>query len=583
MMTMDERSQAQSNRMQMRGQQQWGRHYTGPLSPNTGPLSQGSGPLVPRTGPLSAGGPLSPAGGMAPIPADAPGGIIDDGQNWWDRVPSWKDADELDDDAQLARIHSQADTARTNGVDPMVLDDILSEANDVRFGIGVNRDELKIHTAFGMPELPAPMAMAKGGSMKPGKRPYVVGEEGPELVLPRQDGSFHVVPADATAMMLPQMTAKPVGRARGGPMVPMMRPGEYAAPSGLLVESEMGTQAGIRTPYGSGFADRSGQGMIEPARPYIADERGEVDTMALRRGAGQNVTTPYIPDSLAGTPFGTANGAMMAPDRGPNQSFIESNLRGLEMAPGAVRVPSDLLTMEQRAQGANAGMAMGERLNMLREQDVQGQRAAQDAGLEMFLPPDQGQPGAGMPMGPLAGMRPGAVRRSERALEKAVRTPQGAMWAADRGSEAQMQAQQIAAAQAAAGAGTTWQPMMDPNTGRPFALVNDRGQSINLPAMKADEEIIFVDTQQPDPLGIGMVTVREPRIYNRSTRQMQAIPMGGGPVAGAPAAGGETGGAAADPAKPGQAPVKVMTAADYEKVPKGALYTDPKGVVRTKK
>jgi 5-formyltetrahydrofolate cyclo-ligase len=147
-------------------------------------------------------------------------------------------------------------------------------------------------------------------------------------------------------------------------------------------------------------------------------------------------------------------------------------------------------------------------------------------------------------------MRPGAVRRSQRALEKFVKTPQGAAWAADRGSEAQMQAQQIAAAQAAAGAGTTWKTVIDPNTGRPFAMVNDRGQSINLPAMKADEEIIFVDTQQPDPLGIGMVTVREPRIYNRSTRQMQAIPMGGGPVAGAPAAGGETGGAGADLAKP---------------------------------
>jgi hypothetical protein len=63
--------------------------------------------------------------------------------------------------------------------------------------------------------------MAKGGPVSYG-RPYLVGEKGPELVVPTEPG--HVIPADKTKKLL--------GRAGGGAMVPWVnQPEPAAAPS----------------------------------------------------------------------------------------------------------------------------------------------------------------------------------------------------------------------------------------------------------------------------------------------------------------------------------------------------------------
>jgi hypothetical protein len=129
-----------------------------------------------------------------------------------------------------------------------------------------------------------------------------------------------------------------------------------------------------------------------------------------------------------------------------------------------------------------------------------------------------------------------------------MRTPEGAMFAAQQGQLAQQQQQSMQLAQ-------QWSPLNDPTTGRPVALVNGKGQTVSLPRMDEDEQLTFVDTQKPDPLGIGIVTVREPRVYNRKTGKMREVPMedgeavaaaGGGSAA--PAAKKETGGARSESA-----------------------------------
>lgn len=73
------------------------------------------------------------------------------------------------------------------------------------------------------PDLVPPKA--DGGPVSAGK-PYLVGERGPELVIPRQDG--HVIPAEPTAALMsgPSFADKLSGRAPGyvdaHPMVPLM-------------------------------------------------------------------------------------------------------------------------------------------------------------------------------------------------------------------------------------------------------------------------------------------------------------------------------------------------------------------------
>ena len=47
--------------------------------------------------------------------------------------------------------------------------------------------------------------LAKGGPMKIGAKPYLVGEKGEELIFKRRDGTGFVVPADVTAQIKPAL------------------------------------------------------------------------------------------------------------------------------------------------------------------------------------------------------------------------------------------------------------------------------------------------------------------------------------------------------------------------------------------
>lgn len=64
---------------------------------------------------------------------------------------------------------------------------------------------------FGGPKKPkvAFIPLAKGGAMRFGRKPYLVGEKGEEFIFPRKDGSGFVIPADVTAQIKPALTGKP--------------------------------------------------------------------------------------------------------------------------------------------------------------------------------------------------------------------------------------------------------------------------------------------------------------------------------------------------------------------------------------
>ena len=158
-------------------------------------------------------------------------------------------------------------------------------------------------------------------------------------------------------------------------------------------------------------------------------------------------------------------------------------------------------------------------------------------------------------------------------MERFLRTPQGTMWAAEQQQGMAAQQQQLQAA-------NQWQVMNDPTTRKPFAMVNGKGQTLSLPNMQDDEQIITVSVQKPDPITGMLATVQEPRIYSRSTGTMRAIPMqgeAGGAVtdAGGGAAGSEAGAAGA--AGAGGSPIKVASWDEARKTPKGTPFIGPDG------
>jgi hypothetical protein len=157
----------------------------------------------------------------------------------------------------------------------------------------------------------------------------------------------------------------------------------------------------------------------------------------------------------------------------------------------------------------------------------------------------------------------------ERNIERFLRTPQGAAFALQN----QMQQQQQLASQQA---GNQWQSLTDPTTGRPFAMVNARGQQITLPKMEDDESVIYVDRQVQDPSGLGVVTVREPQIFNKTTGTMRPVGTEGA------AAGGSASPGAAQPnaATPPSAVVRVNTVEEAKALPPGTMFMTPQGNVK---
>jgi len=345
-----------------------------------------------------------------------------------------------------------------------------------------------------MPNQKAPTPMAKGGAMHPGKKPYLVGEEGPELIFPRADGSGFVLPHDVSKQVLPMLPkggTKP--RAVGGPM-------ELRTPSARF--------AGMTGPSGTGFAmtqtpsqqampmtmQDAGLAML-PGDRMIADDGFAVDLPAL--AAGGNESMPMMPDVVSG-PWASpampvdsrqigpnvenqfsrlmAEGAMPAsPYDGlmvPDQRISASGRDRLLTAQGSLEAPQMVPFAEMQERMAVRGIEASNRSFDARQADVDRQLAARAARAPLgtpVLPPTT--PG-GLPMIP--GM--------ERNIERFLRTPQGAMFALEQGTEdARMERRLQAAATAI--------PVRDQQTGEVRGYVSGTGASLPSPGMDGGRKI----------------------------------------------------------------------------------------------
>jgi hypothetical protein len=178
--------------------------------------------------------------------------------------------------------------------------------------------------AFDKPAQPTER-LAKGGAMKIGQKPYLVGEEGPELIMPRANGDGYVLPADVTQQLLPMMTKRPTPRQQGGIM-------EMITPNA--------TFSGGATPYGPVYGMRQTESQLGSPQPMTMEEAGlamqpdqrmivdngyQVDLPALRAGDAQSI--PLQPDVVTG-PW--ASPAMPADTTGL-QPYLQNQVSRLSM------------------------------------------------------------------------------------------------------------------------------------------------------------------------------------------------------------------------------------------------------------
>jgi hypothetical protein len=356
-----------------------------------------------------------------------------------------------------------------------------------------------------------PTPLAKGGPMQPGK-PYLVGEEGWELAFGREDGSMFVLPHDVSKQVLPMLPkggVKP--RAQGGPME-LIEPLSDGQGEVAFRGFDMG-------PGRRGFATTvTGQGAdatapVGPSMILDPSARYQLDPTAPGM--------PMLPDVVSG-PF--AEPGLPAPDMRAMQSNISERVETLpgrgatqmvrsrypgmtfndravqsmvdygDALPGetvadfqakerqynqALRDPfigstkENLSFEEMQQRVAMRGMMFGDdfRDRQARNQ-TQADLAARAARAPLgtpVLPPTA--PG-GLPMVP--GM--------ERNIERFLRTPQGAMFALEQGTEDARMERRIQAAATAI-------PVRDQQTGEVRGYVSGTGASLPSPGMDGGRKI----------------------------------------------------------------------------------------------
>lgn len=382
---------------------------------------------------------------------------------------------------------------------------------------------------------PAFRPLANGGNLKPNAaKPYLVGEEGPELVLPREDGSFHVVPADATQKVMSTLEQAVIPRRDGGPM------GDEV----YSLETPQATFAGFASPFGSGFAtqvpeEQDGNAaltgsdtprwMADPSRPYQVDpsQPGMPVKPDVVKGGWGMPGLPVTPQMQEELDQRTRDRAALLPSMG---AMTAEQRADAELVPdGRVSTSGrDRLLSAQGSLEPPQMIPLAEMKNRITERmSLNFQRRGEEREASERAARDQRNATLGFVGG---GDASGPVRRSSGATPsgRSSMDPDRIAERMARNGDPRMLMQREAAKSEVQEVG--WQTMVDPNTGRPFAFVNNRGQTISLPRMEDDEELTFVDTQKPDPLGIGIITVREPRIYNRKTGKMREVPMDDGTV-----------------------------------------------------
>jgi hypothetical protein len=231
---------------------------------------------------------------------------------------------------------------------------------------------------------------AKGGAMKIGQKPYLVGEEGPELIMPRANGDGYVLPADVTQQLLPMMTQRPTPRNVGGPITMETRGGTFRGFEGTSSSGQpaMGFASNIPTAMMTPDALARAIGDRSPEVPddllyapaAIARAQGDrvfVDPMEGRYQLDPNQPgMPLMPDVVSG-PW--AEPGMPAPPREQMRSQIGQSLESLNRMPGVRTAPTGQYPGETFSDTAQLAMIKyGNNMPANNEQQTQARLAQYD-------------------------------------------------------------------------------------------------------------------------------------------------------------------------------------------------------------
>lgn len=427
-----------------------------------------------------------------------------------------------------------------------------------------------------------PQMMAKGGTMKIGQKPYLVGEEGPELILPRENGDGFVLPADITAQVLPTMQA-PTPRAEGG-----------------VIQSPSGRFAAFTGPSGSGFASRIPQSdgidlmgsdtppmMFDPSGRYLLDttQPGLPMMQDTVTGPWAEPAAPVTPEMRTDLTQATAGRAQalaaaegtVPQSRYPGQTFTDAS------APRSAPVSFEDLQQTIALRAGNQSFDMRDTAERNR---VQADLAARSARAPLGTPTAATVQLPGMPA-----MRPSAARDIARQQERFLRSPAGAVFGLQQGREdATLERRAQLAGQAI--------PVTDPRTGQIMGYTNGLGAS--LPSMTHQRRFVKTEDRNGTLYGIyddgtsipiAGVPASVGEQYALDTLNNKVVKLPKGITAaqlgedfkpilpkGQPEIGGE------DKAAPaGGTPPQIKTKAEWEALPAGTQYFNPNGQLLKKK
>jgi hypothetical protein len=474
--------------------------------------------------------------------------------------------------------------------------------------------------AFDKPAQPTER-LAKGGPMKIGQKPYLVGEEGPELIMPRANGDGYVLPADVTEQLLPMMTKRPTPRQQGGPMTMESRGGTFRGFEGT---SSSGQPA-------MGFASNIPTAMMTPdALARAQGDRVFVDPMEGRYQVDPNQPgMPLMPDVVSG-PW--AEPGMPAPPRAEMRQDISKSLQSLNRMPGLQAVSKypgmvfeDISNQARYDHAIKAGQTE-EAAMAYSETDVIPSSAKAKVGFEEMqqrmalrgmmygddyrdrqnrdrVQQDLANRAARAPLGtptmlPGQGSEARIQANLARQMERLSRTPEGAMLLAKQQQDMDMLAQRSRLASTAI-------PVKDAE-GNIITYISGTGAS--LPNIRPQQSMTAEEAEQYGLQAVGTYSdgsIKYGQPKAATTRGYQLIPGTydaegnltpernydpytgttwnvGDPVpAEVTAARGGT--ASSSPQAAPTGPVAATTKADYDRLPSGTRYTAPDGKIYTKK